>query len=98
MKFTYQKHTPTIVTSDTSMSDVHVFKLDGGCLQIEASAQGVRILGESQFFQPVDEELKIPDEFREFMVRLSSAFEYSFKEQQKLAKEVQARRMILGAQ
>jgi hypothetical protein len=96
MKFTYSKFTPKLVISDTTPSDVHTFSLAGGDLEIIASADGVQIRGESQLFQPVDEERKIPEYFREFLVRVDSAFELAFKEQEKQRKEAAARRSILG--
>ena len=96
MEFTYQKRTPKIVLGDHSPGETHIFSLVGGGLEIEASRDGVRILGMSQYFQPVDEEMKIPDDFREFMVRLSSAFDLAFKEQEKDRKEANARQTILG--
>jgi len=98
MKFTYVKQKPPIFDTVETRGDVHTFSLEGGGLAIEASCEGVKIFGESQFFQPVDEERKIPEDFREFFVRLDAAFELAFKEQAKQKKEMEARRSILGVQ
>ena len=96
MKFSYEKKVQTIVTGEREPATIHKFSLEGGSLVIEASERGVRITGESQYFQPVDEEMKIPDDFREFMTRLSSAFDLAWKEQKTVAKNSEALRGMLS--
>lgn len=100
MKFTYQKIEHALVLSDHAPGVTHVFKLEGPLsdFAIEASSEGVFFHGCSPFFQPEEGECHLPvDDFREFMARLSMAFDLSWKEQQKEKKEVMARQMILGA-
>jgi hypothetical protein len=97
MKFNYRKLTPAVILRDGDPEVVHIFSMEGnGMLEIEASKEGVKITADTLFFQPVDEEMKIPGDFREFMVRLSSAFELAWKEQEKERKAVQARKSILS--
>lgn len=97
MKFTYRKQEQKLaVSGDVAEPVVHLFELEGGDLKIAATREGVKIYGTSQWFQPVNEEMKIPDDFREFMVRLSSAFEMSFNEQKSAERDSVARQAILG--
>ncbi len=95
MKFTYEKKSPLLSTPVETQGDTHIFKLEDGEFFIEASSQGVKIFGTTPFYQPVDEERKIPEDFREFLVRLDTAFELAFKEQVKQKKELEARRSLL---
>ena len=99
MKFTYTKNVAPLLESTVGEPEANHrwFLDDDGDFFIEASVHGVRFKGTSGWFQPVNEEMKIPEDFREFLVRLSSAFEQAWKEQEKERKAVEARRMILGA-
>ena len=96
MKFTYLYSQARLISEGHELPETHIFRLEGGGLEIQATSHGVRICGSSQFFQPVDEEMHIPEEFREFMVRLSSAFDMAWKEQQKLKKNQIGRSALLS--
>lgn len=95
MKFTYLKREPLIVHPEDS-GDTHEWSLEDSTFTIYASKRGVYMSGKSPIFQPVDEERKIPEDFRQFFTRLADAFEFAFKEQEKARKESDARKMLLG--
>lgn len=95
MNFTYSKREPSILIPGDA-GTIHVWVLEGTSFEIMASSHGVTLGGHTGLFQPVHEERKIPEDFRQFFTRLADAFEFSFKEQEKERKESAARKMILG--
>lgn len=94
MKFTYEKLEPRIIGSGPT---IHVFYLeDSPNFKIIASKLGVKIVGETQLFQPEEGEVNMPvEEFRELMNRLASAFSLAYKEQYKEIKDSAGRKMLL---
>lgn len=97
MKFEYLKLKQSLTLNDEEPEIRHVFHMEGHGFRIVASKEGVMLMGETNWFLPVDEERKIPEYFREFMVRLDSAFELAWQERMKVEKQAKARAMILGA-
>lgn len=96
MKFVYAKEKAPIVALGEEPFTIHTLTLEGSNFKITASEAGVFLSGTSPLFQPVEEEMAIPDEFREFMVRLSSAFTMARDEQKKNKKDSFGRQMLLG--
>lgn len=101
MKFTYGKDQSKFVEVGHEPKVLHWFELEGskehGGFRIYASDQGVWMHGQTQLFQPVEEEMRIPENFREFLVRLNSAFDLCFKEQEKERRNAAARKSFLEA-
>lgn len=99
IKFTYEKVVPGISHSDDG-GVVHNFNLEGSHkmfpFKIVATKRGVYLSGTTQEFQPEEGEVHMPvDDFREFMARLSMAFDLAWKEQEQVRKETLARRSLL---
>lgn len=63
---------------------------------ILASTRGVRFTADTNYYQPVDEEMKIPDDvMRALMTKIADAFEYAWKEQQRMKKNQLGRSALL---
>src|ERR1700742_5221582 len=81
MKFVYEKTTQKLVPGEVEPEVIHRIRLQESDFQVIASSQGLKLFGETPWFQQESGEIHLPvDDFREFMARLASAADLAWKE------------------